>query len=74
MCASYGLDPRFTDDELLAEADESLLEGLREWARANAGETLRPTGKNLRNLSPIVVDDGGETTLEPAWWGFLVNG
>jgi len=74
MCASYGLDPRFTDDELLAEADEALLEGLREWAAANAGETLRPTGKNLRNLSPIVVDDGGEATLEPAWWGFLVNG
>lgn len=74
MCASYGLDPRFTDAELLAEADEAVLEGLREWARTNSGETLRPTGKNLRNLSPIVVDSDGDTALEQAWWGFLVNG
>ena len=74
MCASYGLDPRFTDAELLAEADAELLDGLRHWAEQNAGETLRPTGKNLRNLNPIVVDADGETTLEPAWWGFLVDG
>lgn len=74
MCASYGLDPRFTDAELLADADEALLQGLRDWAQANDGETLRPTGKNLRNLSPILVDADGETTLEAAWWGFLVNG
>lgn len=74
MCASYGLDPRFTDAELLAEADADVLDGLRQWAQQNAGETLRPTGKNLRNLNPVVVDADGETTLEPAWWGFLVNG
>ncbi|MFF7293293.1 SOS response-associated peptidase family protein [Microbacterium sp. NPDC008134] len=74
MCASYGLDPRFTDAELLAEADADVLDGLRQWARQNAGETLRPTGKNLRNLNPVVVDADGETALEPAWWGFLVNG
>lgn len=74
MCASYGLDPRFTDAELLAEADGAILDGLREWAAANAGETLRPTGKNLRNLNPVVVDHDGSATLEPAWWGFLVNG
>lgn len=74
MCASYGLDPRFTDAELLAEADVDVLDGLRHWAQRNEGETLRPTGKNLRNLNPVVVDAEGETTLEPAWWGFLVNG
>jgi len=74
MCASYGLDPRFTDAELLAEADEALLEGLRDWAERNAGETLRPTGKNLRNLNPIVVPSEGAAALEPAWWGFLVGG
>ena len=55
MCASYGLDPRFTDTELLAAADEAVLEGLRGWAEQNARETVRPTGKNLRNLNPIVV-------------------
>ena len=74
MCASYGLDPRFTDAELISEAEEEILEGLRAWAEENAGETLRPTGKNLRNLNPILVDADGETTVEPAWWGFLIDG
>jgi putative SOS response-associated peptidase YedK len=74
MCASYGLDPRFTDAELLAEADEAVLDGLRSWAEKNAGETLRPTGKNLRNLNPVIVDAGDSAVLESAWWGYLVDG
>jgi hypothetical protein len=74
MCASYGLDPRFTDAELLAAADDAVLEGLRVWARENAGETVRPTGKNLRNLNPLIVQPDAAPILEPAWWGFLVNG
>jgi len=74
MCASYGLDPRFTDTELLAEADAEILEGLRSWAQQNDGETLRPTGRNLRNLNPLVVPQDGQAALEPAWWGFLVDG
>ena len=74
MCASYGLDPRFTDAELLTAADEAVLDGLRAWADENAGETVRPTGKNLRNLNPIVVQPDAAPTLEPAWWGFLVGG
>ena len=74
MCASYGLDPRFTDTELLDAADEAVLEGLRTWAERNEGETLRPTGKNLRNLNPLIVQPDGSPALEPAWWGFLVGG
>jgi putative SOS response-associated peptidase YedK len=74
MCASYGLDPRFTDTELLAAADEAVLDGLRGWAEDNARETVRPTGKNLRNLNPIIVQPETAPTLEPAWWGFLVGG
>lgn len=74
MCASYGLDPRFTDAELLAAADEAVLDGLRTWAEQNAGETLRPTGKNLRNLNPLIVQPEASPVLEPAWWGFLVGG
>ena len=74
MCASYGLDPRFTDTELLAAADEAVLDGLRDWAEQNARETVRPTGKNLRNLNPIVVQPESTPELEPAWWGFLVGG
>jgi len=74
MCASYGLDPRFTENELADDVEGSVLEGLRSWAEGNAGETLRPTGRNLRNLNPLVVDTEGRTALEPAWWGFLVDG
>lgn len=74
MCASYGLDPRFTDADLLAETDAEILEGLRSWAQQNDGETLRPTGRNLRNLNPLVVPHDGQAALEPAWWGFLVDG
>lgn len=74
MCASYGLDPRFTDAELLAAADDAVLEGLRVWAQKNDGETIRPTGKNRRNLNPLIVQPDAAPLLEPAWWGFLVNG
>ncbi len=74
MCASYGLDPRFTDTDLLAAADEAVLEGLRVWAADNVGETVRPTGRNLRNLNPIVAAVDGAPTLETAWWGFLIGG
>ncbi|WP_417555569.1 SOS response-associated peptidase family protein [Microbacterium sp.] len=48
-----------------------MLEGLRSWAVGNDAEILRPTGKNLRNLNPIVTTP---STLELAWWGYLVNG
>lgn len=74
MCASYGLDPRFTDAELLAEADEAVLDGLRAWAQHNAGETVRPTGRKLRNLNPVITAPEGRPALESAWWGFLVDG
>lgn len=74
MCASYGLDPRFIDAELMAATDAEMLAGLRSWAEQNAGETVRPTGKNLRNLNPLIVPNDGEAALEPSWWGYLVNG
>ncbi len=48
-----------------------MLEGLHSWAVGNDGEILRPTGKNLRNLNPIVTTP---STLKLAWWGYLVNG
>ena len=71
MCASYGLDPRFDDREYIDAVDAAVLEGLHSWASHNDGEILRPTGKNLRNLNPIVTDP---STLELGWWGYLVNG
>lgn len=74
MCASYGLDPRFADSELLDDEHEALLEGLRTWARGNGDQALRPTGKNLRNLNPLVVHHEGTPVAGPAWWGYLVGG
>jgi putative SOS response-associated peptidase YedK len=74
MCASYGLDPRFKDTEAILAGDQQLLDELRSWAAQNDGETLLPTGKNLRNLNPIVQERDGHRTLEPAWWGYFVNG
>lgn len=71
MCASYGLDPRFDDREYRDVVDAAVLEELRSWAQGNDGEILRPTGKNLRNLNPIVT---GLSAWQPAWWGYLVNG
>ena len=74
MCASYGLDPRFTDAELISAVDEEILDDLRAWAKENAGETLRPTGKNLRNLNPVITQPEASPVLENAWWGFLIGG
>ena len=74
MCASYGLDPRFEDDDFVGVLDAELLRSLRTWAERNANETLRPTGKNLRNLNPIFVAGDGAPALELGWWGYLVNG
>ncbi|GAB3796515.1 hypothetical protein GCM10028798_06570 [Humibacter antri] len=74
MCASYGLDPRFTDPDGILEGDAELLSELRTWAADNADETLLPTGKNLRNLNPIIQASGGRRVLQPGWWGYLVRG
>ncbi len=46
-----------------------LLEGIRAWARNNADEALRPTGRNMRNLNPIVVPGESAPALELGWWG-----
>ena len=74
MCASYGLDPRFSDQQLIEEADDELMEGIRAWARRNADEALRPTGRILRNLNPIVVPGESAPALELGWWGYLIEG
>lgn len=74
MCASYGLDPRFKDTEAILTDDQQLLDELRTWAAQNNGETLLPTGKNLRNLNPIIQEHDGHRTIEFAWWGYLING
>ncbi|MDR6868924.1 putative SOS response-associated peptidase YedK [Microbacterium resistens] len=74
MCASYGIDPRFDAVTFQEEPDEELVAALRTWAERNAGEILRPTGRNRRNLNPLIVDHEGTTALELGWWGFLENG
>ncbi|HEY5225063.1 MAG TPA: SOS response-associated peptidase family protein [Microbacteriaceae bacterium] len=74
MCASYGLDPRFSGYEALAEADQELVAELRAWAQQNASETIRPTGKNLRNVNALIRGSEHGPRFEQAWWGYLVGG
>jgi len=74
MCASYGLDPRFEDDDFVGVLDAELLKSLRSWAEGNENQTLRPTGRNLRNLNPVVVSRDDTPALELGWWGYLVDG
>lgn len=72
MCASYGLDPRYSDKEWQAVVDHRILDELRTWAVENHSETIKPTGIRLRNLNPIIRDIAGQ--LDLAWWGYLVDG
>lgn len=74
MCASYGLDPRFSDPAGLLADDAELIDGLRVWAAGNAGELLLPTGRHRRNLNPIIRDTSAGRRLELGWWGYLVAG
>ncbi|ALJ22030.1 SOS response-associated peptidase family protein [Microbacterium sp. No. 7] len=71
MCASYGLDPRFADEEWRDAVDRAVLDDLRTWAEENNRSTLRPTGIRARNLNPIIQHPG---SLTLAWWGYLVDG
>ncbi len=71
MCASYGLDPRYDDKAYAAFADAQLLEQLRTWTQGNAGDVVQPTGRLKKNLNPII---RSSTSLELAWWGYLVDG
>lgn len=72
MCASYGLDPRFPGYREYRRGLISLatLEGLVSWVAGNDGAVIRPTGKNARNLNPII--QTGDLVL--AWWGQIVGG
>ena len=75
MCASYGLDPREGGYKTLSRLmDEESLRSLQEWVKANERKPVRPTGKNLRNLNPIVRDAGEGAGLELGWWGYLAKG
>ena len=48
-----------------------MLEQLRTWAEGNASEVVKPTGRILKNLNPII---RSSSSLELAWWGYLVDG
>ncbi|HRP99118.1 MAG TPA: SOS response-associated peptidase family protein [Terrimesophilobacter sp.] len=70
MCASYGLDPRFSDKEWIDVVDAATLDRLRAWAESNAGAMIRPTGIRAKNLNPLIQREG----FTEAWWGHLVDG
>lgn len=75
MCASYGLDPRFDEHDLIDVADAAVLDSLRTFAASNGTEPLRPTGRHLRNRNPVfTAGSSGDLALTSAWWGYLVDG
>lgn len=78
MCASYGLgggpypdDDRWRDimpfDEKVALAD------VRAWM-AEQKHNARITGRNARNLNPLIVDATGGREVEFAWWWLHIKG
>lgn len=71
ICSSYGLDPRYRDKDYQAAVDADVLQQLRNWATGNADDVLKPTGKNMRNLNPIILSP---SVLELGWWGYLIDG
>jgi len=75
MCTSYGIDPGFSSGgDLFGSYFRELLRDLHLWATRNAAATLLPTGKNARNLNPLIVEDGGRARPAAGWWGYLAGG
>lgn len=75
MCAGYGLgggsSPLPLDLEPMSEpANEALL---ADWALQRDG-AAKITGKNARNLNPLIHSFGGERELELAWWWIWLDG
>lgn len=73
MCATYGLGggPYPTDDDgdvIDPMNDPGSAALLSEWMEERGG-TAKITGKNARNLNPIIRSDAtGERSLKLAWW------
>ncbi len=85
MCATYGLGGGLPGEtmpdglDVLDEADRQVL--LRDWMLKHSGQA-KITGKNARNLNPVIrVDSGANTAvstserqLELGWWSIWLDG
>ena len=77
MCASYGLqlDPKtFVAEFEVFDEKRTDMVAISRWLAENTEEPVRPTGKNLRNLNPIVWGSDQGRAAKLGWWGFLVGG
>lgn len=78
MCASYGLGGGpYSEDQDLGIEPLDTREGraaLDQWLAERHGRAAI-TGKNARNLNPIILADaGGDRSLEFAWWWLWLDG
>lgn len=78
MCASYGLGggPYPDDDRwqaILPFDEKVVLRDVRAWMREGMN-AARITGKNARNLNPIIVDGADGRDVEFAWWWLHLRG
>lgn len=77
MCASYGLGGGLPGTDMaygldpLDERDSQVL--LRDWMAEQGGQA-KITGKNARNLNPVIRGDTGARTLELGWWSIWLDG
>lgn len=79
MCATYGFfeNPFLTNEQewgvdLPPLQQPNNARRMRGWMHEQAGRA-RITGKNARNLNPLVVQRDGERALEFAWWWLHVG-
>jgi len=75
MCASYGLQiPAGVFEDLFQINDRTSLADIEQWLAENSDETVKPTGRIMKNLTPIVLDTEEGRAAELAWWGYLIGG
>lgn len=74
MCASYGLEVEPGDAGFPVFDDHVPAAEIAEWVGTFGREPILPTGRNLRNLAPIIRDRGEGPRAEFAWWHIWVGG
>ena len=75
MCASYGLQiPVGQFEDLFQINDRTSLADIERWLEEHGSETVKPTGRIMKNLNPIIRGTEAGRTAELAWWGYLIGG
>ncbi|MGO1701683.1 MAG: SOS response-associated peptidase family protein [Canibacter sp.] len=71
MCASYGLQGPMPEElEPMSDPESSQL--INDWLQSQNGRA-KITGRNARNLNPLVHVRDGQRTVDLAWWWIWYN-